>query len=90
MALQKTTAFNGITIANAYFRIYRFEGDKTTLTIYLETCASSSEPRFASSVYEMPFDMTSTNNPIKQAYEHLKTLSDFAGAVDVLEAGQTA
>jgi hypothetical protein len=38
-------------------------------------------PHFADVSYTCAYDLTGAN-PIAQAYEHLKTLEDFAGAVD--------
>ncbi|QTD91751.1 hypothetical protein [Burkholderia anthina] len=39
--------------------------------------------------YMCAYDMDG-DNPIKQAYEYLKTLPEFQGAIDVLETGQAA
>lgn len=89
MALQKTTTFNGINVPNAYIRVWRFEGNKSTLSVGVEYCATATDVRFNSVTYQVPFVLTG-DNPIRQAYEHLKTLPDFEGATDVLEAGQTA
>jgi hypothetical protein len=84
MALQKTvTTPQGFTATNAYHRIeaVRLSG-KTQMqfNVYSHINAATI-PFFAEGLFDCAYDLDGAN-PIAQAYEHLKTLPEFAGAVD--------
>ena len=81
MALQKTVIFKGITIGGAYLKIQSFSGSKELLKFDLATHSQAGEQPVTVTSFEMPYSINGSN-PIKQAYEHLKTLPEFAGAVD--------
>jgi hypothetical protein len=84
MALKKTaqTPF-GIEIANAYHRV---EGlriiDKDQISFQIRSYKDNSGlPHFADAAAGCAYTLDGAN-PIAQAYEHLKTLPEFAGAID--------
>lgn len=87
MALQKTLNLSnnlGSTteIQNAYIRVDRSEVTKNTMSIEVGIYESAEGQKRKVSFYGTSYDL-SGSNPIHQAYEHLKTLPEFAGATDV-------
>jgi hypothetical protein len=85
MALNKiveiTVYGEKLTLRNAYIKVDRVSGNKTQVEIkYVVYSKNNGE------VVEEKFAYFSPNmdggNFIKQAYEHLKTLPEFAGATD--------
>lgn len=83
MALQKNsqTVF-GINLTNAYCRVDNIViNDKTKMSFLLKTYADKTAKEIQSDVFSCDYDF-SGKNPIAQAYAHLKTLSQFADAVD--------
>lgn len=81
MALQKTIIFKGISVGNAYLKIQSFNGSKELLKFDLATHSKAGEQALTVSSFEIPYNIAG-ENPIKQAYAHLKTLPEFAGATD--------
>jgi hypothetical protein len=83
MALKKTaqTPF-GIEIVNAYHRV---EGvrivDKTKIAYQLRSYADVNFSSFNDASFESVYTLEG-ENPIAQAYKHLKTLSEFESAID--------
>jgi hypothetical protein len=74
------SGFEGkLTAKNAYWKIEKLEGGKDAMR--LEVCASINSQRVQSfmSAFTPTLD---GENFIAQAYEHLKTLPEFAGATD--------
>jgi len=84
MALQKTaTNASGLTATDAYHRVENVSlASKTEITFSVRSYVSTDMPFFAEDFYSCAYDL-SGSNPIQQAYEHLKTLPEFAGATDV-------
>ena len=82
MALSKTTTFKGVTIAGAYHRVWSVTLTKDTLSFGCGVHASADADMIDSTSHTCVYDIAG-ENPIKQAYEHLKTLPEFAGAADV-------
>jgi hypothetical protein len=90
MALQKTVDvknnFGETTqLTDCYIKVIRIIGDKDSLSVTVGFFKDSSQQvEYFNKVYgfQPNVDETSTNF-IKQAYEHLKQLSDFAGSSDV-------
>lgn len=84
MALQKThdTSF-GVTVADAYFRVVGVSlPTKTTMEFSVGCYVSPTHPiAISSQWHSCAYDMTG-DNPIRQAYMHLKALPEFADAVD--------
>jgi hypothetical protein len=83
MALKKTTTSpHGFESANAYHRVESVSlKDKNKITFHVRSYKETDLPFFAEQVLSAAYDITG-ENPIKQAYAHLKTLKDFADAVD--------
>jgi len=84
MALQKTasTVF-GVEVSNAYHRVENAMLNSTTsMTFCVRTYVDSSKPFFAEKTITCSYNIDG-ENPIKQAYEHLKTLDDYSDATDV-------
>jgi hypothetical protein len=82
MALSKTTTFKGITIADAYHRVWGVTLTKDTISFGFGVHASADGEMIESTSHTCAYDIAG-DNPIKQAYEHLKTLPDLVGAEDV-------
>lgn len=82
MALSKTISFKGITVNDAYMKVWQIQGDKNWITFGLAYCAEKNAPMFDSKTFEMSYNIDG-ENPIKQAYEYLKSLPEFADAGDV-------
>jgi hypothetical protein len=99
MALQKAITYKSIQLADAYFRVVRPQIDTSKNTMSFGVWAFPSQAT-ASDQANMLSDVAlyysgapysiSGSNPFEQAYAYLKTLPDFEGATNVLEAGQTA
>lgn len=81
MAILKNTAFRGIDVQNAYFRVARAEVSKTDINFTVEACASATSPALFHKYYTCLYDIEGPN-PIQQAYEHLKTLDEYHGHTD--------
>jgi len=83
MAISKTViTAHGIQVNNAYHRVENVKllgKDK----IKFQLCASVDKNKlsFNADSYECAYDLEGAN-PIAQAYVHLKTLPEFAGATD--------
>lgn len=82
MALAKTTTFKGITLNNAYHRVWGVSLTKDTMSFGLGVHALAEAEMIDSTSHTCAYDIAG-DNPIKQAYEHLKTLPEFAGAADI-------
>lgn len=83
MALAKTVnTVHGLQVVNAYHRVegIRFVG-KDKMIFHVRASLDGLKPHFGDDQYECAYDI-SGDNPIKQAYKHLKTLQEFAGATD--------
>ena len=83
MALKKTvTTTSGLTAQDAYHRVEGviLEG-KDTIKFMVRSYADTSLPAFQESAFACEYDL-SKSNPIAQAYEHVKTQSEFANAQD--------
>jgi hypothetical protein len=83
MALKKTIATpQKIEVSDAYHRV----GDvtisgKNRIIFKVFSLKDDSTPPFMAADYSHEYDIQG-DNPIRQAYKHLKTLPEFAGAVD--------
>lgn len=83
MALAKTLeTVHGFQAVNAYHRVeaVRLES-KTAMSFHVRSYTATDKPFFVESVLSCPYAIDG-DNPIKQAYKHLKTLPEFAGASD--------
>lgn len=90
MALQKTLVkkeqnFSGELVAqNAYWRVESVSADKTKGTAKVLTYTEKPSEKSAivsSMLIDFPVDLNGENF-IKQAYNHIKTMPEFSGAVD--------
>lgn len=85
MALKKTfvktiDGFDGELVANdAYFKVSFLSGDKHSMSAYVTGVIAGNQV-YAKDHHFVPH--IDGDNFIKQAYAHLKTLPEFAGAVD--------
>jgi hypothetical protein len=83
MALEKTvTTTQGFRANNAYHRVEEvlLQG-KQRIKFVVRSYLTKENPSFNSQTYFCSYDLDG-ENPIKQAYKHLKTLEEFAGATD--------
>jgi hypothetical protein len=89
MALKiDTTTPQGINVTSAYCRVEGISLTKTDITFTLRRYKDNSGlPFFMEEPFAAPYALTGVN-PLQQAYDYLKTLPEFTGAVDVLEVGQ--
>lgn len=82
MALKQTVMFKGVELKDAYLKIESFTGSKDSLQISLYVKASASgEAIDGHLIQNVPYNIDG-ENPIKQAYIYLKTLPQYADAVD--------
>lgn len=83
MALSKTIeTVHGFQALNAYHRVEAVSlNSKEQIRFHVRSYTAIDKPFFAEQVITAPYQLDGAN-PIKQAYNHLKTLPDFAGATD--------
>ena len=83
MALKKTVVTaHGLTVADAYHRVESVQlPSKNEMQFVVRSYADQSKPFFAEKSFGCAYDLIGAN-PIAQAYNHLKTLPEFAGATD--------
>jgi hypothetical protein len=82
-SLKKTIkGFSGEVICqDAYYRVSRINGNKTGIVISVEITNSLDKVLLETLFYEFIPDISGSNF-IKQAYLYLKTLPEFADAID--------
>lgn len=84
MALKKTVSTEqGFEAVDAYHRVegVRLNG-KTSMSFQIRSYKDNSGVQaFADAAYEAEYDING-NNPIAQAYSHIKALPEFADAKD--------
>ena len=86
MALRKTFKIKDnfgieITFDDAYIKVIHIHGTKDLLTAHVGVYVKKDERQLDSKTFEFPLVLDG-NNFIAQAYDHLKTLPEFAGATD--------
>jgi len=83
MAFSKTSeTVYGITINNAYHRVESVSlSGKDRINFHVRSYVSPDKAFFAEQVLSSAYLLDGAN-PIKQAYEYLKTLPEFEGAID--------
>ncbi len=79
--IQKQTNF-GITVPSCYSRVSSIVLTKKTLLISVDYYADVETNPFCTQSYSTEYNILG-DNPLVQAYEHLKTLPEFADAEDV-------
>jgi hypothetical protein len=83
MALSKTVStVHGLEAINAYHRVegISLEG-KESIKFHVRSYKQTDLPYFNEQVVSAAYDLAGAN-PIAQAYAHLKTMPEFAGATD--------
>lgn len=83
MALKKTVVTaHGIEAQNAYHRVEALSLEtKDKIQFRVRSSVDGVLPHFSDVAFQCAYKIDG-ENPIKQAYEHLKTLPEFAGATD--------
>jgi hypothetical protein len=83
MALAKTVeTVHGFQAVNAYHRVEAVKLEsKTAMSFNIRSYTAMDKPFFVESVLSCAYAIDG-ENPIKQAYAHLKTLPEFTGATD--------
>jgi hypothetical protein len=83
MALSKTVlSAYGFEANNAYHRVEAVSiVGKDTVNFHVRVYVAVDKPFFAEQVLSCAYALEG-ENPIKQAYKHLKTLPEFASATD--------
>lgn len=85
MALRMTatiTAYGkNLTFSNAYIKVVNITGDKEKLVAFVDYYSDKDGNMFKRSDYIIEHKMND-QNAIAQVYEHIKTLPEFAGAID--------
>lgn len=82
MALKKTVQLPvGVEVVDAYHRIECVMVSKSTLDFRVRAYSSPAHPACQDVGYVCEYDLHGAN-PLAQAYQHLKTLPEFADAVD--------
>jgi hypothetical protein len=74
-----STAKEKKTFSNCYIKVCKVDGDKNKVEAFV--MSTLTDQSSINKTYEFSPDMNGKNF-IAQAYEHLKTLPEFAGAID--------
>lgn len=86
MALTKDITINAygkpLSFPSAYMRIIKLEGNKLEMLATVETYAEKEGAVLSRDAYEIKHDVSSNSNSFAQAYTYLKSLPEFAGAMD--------
>lgn len=80
-----------LLIKDAYIKILAVQGDKNNLGITIGVYQTSDKVHLIKTEHYkfIPDLSVQSNNFIKQGYEYLKSLPEYANAIDVLEEGQS-
>jgi hypothetical protein len=85
MAIQKTHKFDfeagAVTVAECYIKVSMVEVNKSEGMANVSFFDKPNGKLLKSAIYPTPYDLNGSN-VLAQAYDHLKTLSEFAGASD--------
>jgi hypothetical protein len=83
MALKQSVKLNnGIEVLNSYVKVNTISVVKKNILSFCVVYSVDKEtPQFNENSFECLYNIAG-ENPIKQAYTHLKTLPEFAGAID--------
>ena len=81
MALLQNKTINDVAINGCYIKVRAISGDKNSVTASVSFSANQSAETFAMGEVTFTPSMDGKNF-IAQAYEHMKTLPEFAGAID--------
>lgn len=81
MALKQNFSFNGVNVVDGYIKVSSVAGGKNGLAIQIDYSAGPEFPAVQTKSMSFTPDMKGENF-IAQAYDHIKTLPEFEGAVD--------
>jgi hypothetical protein len=85
MAIQKThrfdTDFGAVTVAECYIKVPMVEVNKSEGMANVSFFDKPNGKLLQTKIYAVPHDLNGSN-ALSQAYNHLKTLPEFAGATD--------
>lgn len=83
MALRNNVQMaNGINVSNSYIKVGTVSVvQKNILSFNALYSVNAEKPTYQEQSFQCAYNIDK-ENPIKQAYEYLKTLPDFAGAID--------
>lgn len=81
MALKLTKTIKDVTINDCYIKVSSISGNKKEIQAIVSFSANNNADPFELKTFIFDLDING-ENPIKQAYLHLKTLPEFADAVD--------
>ena len=85
MAIQNTQKFNTdfgqVTVAECYIKVSIVEVNKVNGMANVSFYDKPSGKLLQTKIYPVPHDLNGSN-ALAQAYNHLKTLPEFAGATD--------
>lgn len=81
MAISLNREFKGLTLQDAYHRIASVDVTKSEMTFSVSVGVNEESEQLFAKCYHCNYDIEG-NNPIKQAYEHLKSLEEYAGSKD--------
>lgn len=83
MAFKKDViTVHGLPVVDAYHRVEHVEiMEKSKIKFRLRSYTTTDFPHFSDVEYDAAYDIAG-ENPIAQAYAHLKNLPEFSGAVD--------
>lgn len=83
MALKKTIEFKGVPIVDAYIRVsmLTIHAGNTRMDFGVQTMANAESETIFYFSQETAYSLAG-ENPISQAYAHLKTLEQYQGAED--------
>ncbi len=83
MALRQSVEFKGIQIPYAYIKVVtpQIQHGNDGVEFRVNYMSSKGAETFMTKTFECSYSMDGVN-PIKQGYEHIKTLEEFAGSED--------
>lgn len=83
MAIKKTIEFKGVVVDKAYIRVVTptIRPGNKQFEFVVQFMATAEHQPFTVSTFEAAYDLLG-DNPLKQAYAHLKSLEEFSDVVD--------
>lgn len=82
MAISKNIELsNGIKVDGAYIRVEYPSVTKDSMSFHIRKYVASDKPSFNEDFISAPYVLEG-ENPFKQAYEYLKSLPEYADAID--------
>lgn len=70
-----------VPFLGAYAKVTEYHGNKSRMTFVVSWSEAAGAPAIRQSTYGCAVDLDG-DNPIRQAYTHLKSLPEFSGASD--------